>query len=233
MSVQTPGWPSILFLAYILGLLPWAAIRSVKQVRTAGLPPNERIWTTTIVMLGILFAFAWFVGRGFDYDPFAVPPLRAREWVAAVVALGLCFVIREIARAITPEDERKKLMVYRLAPRTPKEWALSAVAVVFASVAEETAYRGVAMSILWYATGNPWLAAVVTALAFGLAHAVQGARSVAIVVLFGLVMQALVLYTGTLVLAMLVHAVYDFVAGYEIAREARAMSEEKTALGDL
>ena len=42
-------------------------------------------------------------------------------------------------------------------------------------------------------------------------------------IIFGmaLVMHALVWFTGTLIVAMIVHAVYDFVAGYLIAREAK------------
>jgi membrane protease YdiL (CAAX protease family) len=233
VSVQSPGLPSILFLAYVLAGLPWAAFKSAWHVRTVGLPPGERVWTSTIVMLALLFVLAWLVGRSFDYDAWAVPPLGPRAWLAAAGALAFCFLLRALARALTPEAERRKLAVFKLAPRTRKEWLLWTAAVVLASVSEEIAYRGVAMSILWYALGDPWLATAISALAFGLAHAVQGWRSVLIVTVFGLVMQALVLYTGTLVLAMLVHAVYDFVAGYAIAREAAAMNEEKTALGDV
>jgi len=94
--------------------------------------------------------------------------------------------------------------------------------VLVASVAEEAAYRGVGMSILWYSLDNPWAAALLCATAFALALWVQGWRSAIAIFQIALVLHALVEVTGTLVLAMAVHAIYDFVAGSRIAREARA-----------
>jgi membrane protease YdiL (CAAX protease family) len=94
--------------------------------------------------------------------------------------------------------------------------------VLAASVAEEAAYRGVAMSILWYATGNPYLSAVLCSLAFAVAHAVQGWRSGLTIYLVALVMHGLVWFTSSLVPAMIVHALYDFIAGWAIRREAMA-----------
>ncbi len=226
MTTTMPGPPSILFLAYVLFVLPWAAFRSARMLRTVNaLPSGELVWIQTIVMLALLFGLAWFVGTGFGYDPFAPPAkLGLREWGATAAALLACFAVRAIARATRPAAERRSLLVYRIAPRTPRQWALWALTIVAASIAEETAYRGVGMQILWYMLGTPWMSALICAVAFGLAHAVQGTRSAVLVTIIGLVMHALVYITGTLLLAMLVHAVYDFVAGYWIAREAQTMS---------
>ncbi len=100
---------------------------------------------------------------------------------------------------------------------------LQLATIVVASVAEEAAYRGVGFAILWYALGNGWVAAVLCAVAFALAHTVQGWRSAGWVFLIGLVMQGLAVLAGTLVLAMLVHLLYDLVASTLIAAEARQM----------
>lgn len=169
----------------------------------------------------VLLFLAWRTGSGFDFDIFAAPAVTARDAVTALAALAACFVLRSLARSIHSEEERRRLMVYSLAPRTPREKALRTATVLVASVAEEAAYRGVGMSILWYALGNPWPAALVSALAFALAHWTQGWKSGIVIFCIALVFHGLVAVTGTLVLAMGVHAIYDFVAGYLIAREAR------------
>lgn len=228
-----PGAPSLFFLFYLLLFLPWVSFRSARRLRAAregaaARPPRTAIWTGTLVSQTVLLTLAWLVGRGFGYEIFAVHPLQPRHLGAALLALAVCFAIRSVGRAIRSPEERRRMEVYAWAPRQPNEWMLWTAAVLIASVAEEAAYRGVGMSILWYATGNPWLAALICAAAFALAHSTQGWKSAALIFAIALVMHALVAFTGTLVLAMAVHAVYDLAAGYAISRTAR-LYEEQTA----
>ena len=236
--MHIPGSMSLLFLGCLLVLMPWIAIRSAALLRegrseTAAvpLPPRESIWARTIVALGLLFVLAWYTGRGFGFQVFAVPALGLREIVAAVAALAICFGLRAASRAMHSEAERRGMVVYFLAPRTAREWLLWTAMVLVASVAEETAYRGVGMAVLWYSLGNPYAAAGVCAVAFALAHWTQGWKSAAVIFVIALVMHGLVAFTGTLVLAMVVHAVYDLVAGYLIAQEAAGYDREVTSLG--
>jgi len=221
-----PGLQSLLFLAFLLLLLPSAAIRSARRLRMAGtegtprpVPSRVRVWSSSLALQGMLLLAAWYTGRGFDYRIFHASAIGAAEIGAAVATLGILFLLRARIRARRPAEERKNLAVYRLSPRTPLEWTLWTATVLVASVAEEAAYRGVGMSILWYSLGNPWLAAPICAAAFALAHAVQGWRSMVAIFQIGLLMHALVAVAGTLVLAMAVHAAYDCVAGVLIARE--------------
>jgi membrane protease YdiL (CAAX protease family) len=107
------------------------------------------------VSLGFLFVLAWLTGRGFDYHFFVVRSLGTGEILAALLALAAAFGLRAVARAMRSEDERRRMTVYLLAPRSAREWALWAGTVVAAGVAEEAAYRGVGMAILGYALGNP------------------------------------------------------------------------------
>lgn len=139
------------------------------------------------------------------------------------MALAVYFLLRAVSVVIRSEDERRQLLVYLIAPRTRREWILWSATVIAAAIAEEAAYRGVGMAILWYALGNGYLAAIVSSIAFAVAHSTQGAKSVLIIFGMAIVMHVLVWYTGTLIVAMVVHAVYDFVAGYLIAREARVL----------
>jgi len=127
--MQMPTPVSLVFLAYVLGLLPWAGFRTFRRIRAtraggaaARLPSREAIWTGTLVNQGVLFVLAWYAARGFDDRLFAVPALGLREIAAALGALAICFVLRSIARATRSEEERRKMMVYRIVPRTGREW---------------------------------------------------------------------------------------------------------------
>jgi membrane protease YdiL (CAAX protease family) len=231
--MQLPGAPSLVFLGLLLLYMPWAALRSRRRVAAlraegggARKLSRAAVWTSTIVSLLILLAAAVLVGRSFDYD-FLVRP--ALDWQVAAATLGAfaaCLLVRQAVRASRTEEERRRLFVYVIAPRTPQERALWALACVLAGVAEETAYRGVGMSTLWYSLGNPWASALILAAAFAVAHAAQGWKSGLAVFGIALVMHALVAFTGSLLPAMLVHATYDLAAGAIIARDARRMDAE-------
>lgn len=228
-----PGTPSLVFLVILLVGLPLAAIRSARQLRAARdgaagapTPTRRQIWASTLVLQSGLWYLAWAVGRRFGCRLFAVPRIGMLEVLESVGMLLVLLALRALLRRGQTEAERRQLMVFYLAPRTPTETALRVAVVLVASVAEEAAYRGVGFSILWYALGNPWLAAGVVAVAFGLAHTVQGWKSAAWIVVFALLAQGLVALTGTLVFAMVVHALYDLLAGHAIAREARRRDAE-------
>lgn len=224
--MNVPGLASIVFLTYLLVVLPWAVIRGARRLRTPEtLPSREKVWLGTLLSQVMLLFLAWMTGRGFDYRIFALPSFGTRVLLAFVVALAAVFALRAVARALRSEDARRKMIVYRLAPRTPREWTLWTLTVLVASVAEEAAYRGVAMSILWYTFGSPWIAVIVCSIAFAMAHWVQGWKSAVVIFAMALLMHGLVQFTGTLVLAMVVHATYDFVTGYRISRERREMAE--------
>jgi membrane protease YdiL (CAAX protease family) len=227
--MHRPGLIPLLFLGYVLVAMPLVAIRSARFMRAVAtgttaerLPSRERIWLHTLGSLLVMLAFAWYTGSGFGYQPFAMPVLGAADTLVTAATLAVYFGLRAVARALVPAAERRAMAVYALAPRSPRESLLMTVTVLVASVAEEVAYRGVAMAILWYALGSPWPAVGICAVAFALAHWTQGWKSALIVFLMALASHGLVAFTGTLVPAMVVHAVYDLVTGYHLAREARA-----------
>ena len=231
--MQLPGIASLVFLAYILLVLPWAGFRSMRALRasadkalTRPLPSREAVWRGTFLGQVVLLALAWLAARSFDYRILAVPRLGAREVAAALVALGLMFGLRALLRALRPPHRRGGLMVYRLAPRTRREWVLWVACVLSASVAEEAAFRGAGMAILWFAMGSPWPAVLVCAVAFALAHMGQGRASTMTIFAAAIVLHALAAVTATLVLGMIVHALYDLGAGFRIAREAELYDPE-------
>ncbi len=229
--MRLPGLPSLIFLAYLLVFLPWAAHRSARRLRAAldgSVPPvsREGIWIGSTFALAVLFVLSWLVGRGFGFRIFEVGAIGGEDVPWTALALAALFALRAVAVALHRGDERRQRLIFLLVPRTRRETALWIVTVLAASVAEEAAYRGVGMAILWFTLGSPWPAAAISALAFALAHAAQGWKAGVVIYGIALVLHALVALTGTLVIAMVVHGVYDFAAGALIRRDAaRSVSQ--------
>lgn len=221
------GIPSIVFLAYLLLFLPWLAIRSARKLHalrasgaTRAIPSRFAIWIGTLIGLVLLFGLSWLAASYFGFRLFAMPRLGIPEILAALAAFISHMALRAIVRRTRTEAERRTLMVYKIAPRVPREWLVFVLVCVMAGISEESAYRGVGFAILSYGLGNPGIAVLILATAFTVAHWSQGLKSGIVIFVIALVMHALVLYTRTLVLAMIVHAVYDLVAGARIARDA-------------
>lgn len=221
----------ILLLATLLLALPWLAWRSALRLRaarsgtespdTSPLPSRSGIFIGTLILLSALFFLAWLTGRTVGYDPFHVERLGLRELLAGLVALAAALGLRWVSQAIRSEAERRNLPAFAFMPRSSTEWGLYLTTAVTAGIAEETAYRGVGMALLTWSTGSGILSAAMLSVAFGLAHLTQEWKSVGIVIAMALLMHGLVTFTGTLVIAMVVHTVYDVIAGILGSRDAR------------
>ena len=148
----------------------------------------------------------------------ASTPARRTIWTSTLLSLAVLFAMSWFtARTFDYADD-----LFAVPPLALRDYALAAAALA-AAVAEEVAYRGVGVQILWYSLGSQTAAILICATAFAIAHALQGWKSAVMIFALALVLHALVELTGTLVLAMVVHAVYDLVAGWIIARDARRL----------
>jgi membrane protease YdiL (CAAX protease family) len=125
------------------------------------------------------------------------------------------------------KSQQQQRRLYKIVPhgtREPFRWILLCL---LAGVGEEIVYRGVLFGILYWWTDSWWIAAVISAITFGMAHMVQGWRSGVLITLLALGMQGLVRLTGDLYHAMAVHFVYDMIAMEIIARLGRGFGEAR------
>lgn len=102
---------------------------------------------------------------------------------------------------------------HSLLPATTGELAFWIPVALLAGMAEEIAYRGVAVALVHRWTGSAALAVGASAVAFGLAHVTQGGKTAVMTALFGLGLQLVFSLTATLYLPILVHALYDLLLG--------------------
>jgi membrane protease YdiL (CAAX protease family) len=213
------GLSSQVYLFFLLVFLPFMAIRSARVFnapapadgapRTRPIPSRTAIFANTTVMLVLLFVLAWFTARSLGYPIFAYQTIGARELLAGLVALGVMIALIPVSRMIRSAEELRNAPINRMMPQGPRETAIYSLMSVIAGISEETAYRGVLTQILWYMLGSPWPAMFIAAVAFAVVHGSQGWKSAIVVFVIACLMHALVWYTGTLVIAMFVHAIYD------------------------
>lgn len=141
---------------------------------------------------------------------------RWLAWLlAAVLAGGGIVLMRPRWRKnVEARDPTVRLFM----PTNASERRLWVMLAVAAGVSEEVTYRGVLLALLWMLTGSGIAAAVVSAIIFGVSHAVQGWKSAGIITIIALLLQGVVALSGTLYPAIVAHAVYDIVAGLTYGR---------------
>ncbi len=207
---------AIAFLVIVLLVLPVLASEGSRQLGDRPLPPRPAIFAQTFVIQLVLLAFAMLVARRRGISIWQARAPDAVDLLVTVGALLLALGTLPLRWRASSPWRRERLLA--LVPHTPGERALWIVLSATAGVAEEVVYRGVLFALLASLLGGWWAPALVGALAFGGAHALQGWRSGLLVALFGLAFQLLVLLTGMLYLAMAAHFLYDLIAGPVIAR---------------
>jgi membrane protease YdiL (CAAX protease family) len=212
------------FLIVMAVAFPIAAIRTATRTRatngSAAIASRQRVYIAGTINQLFILGLAWLTAHEQGLHFLGAAAIGWREVGAGVLALGVLAGIARLSQATRTPEERRKMWVLGLVPRTTREWMLFVPLVTVASVGEELAFRGVLFSLFAMLTGAPLLAAVLSAAAFGLAHFPQGWKSVGIVVVIGVVKQALVAFTATLWVAVVVHFVYDIVASARTAQRA-------------
>jgi membrane protease YdiL (CAAX protease family) len=207
LDLQT-GW----FAAVLLFAVPMAAVRTGRRAAGApasGAPLRRRL----AVGQAALLAITLFVAYTHRLTVWLVPSTSAAG-AAALTALALAAVtlVQWLLWVTRDAAARREMWVRRILPARAElpEWiALACVA----GVTEELAYRGFLFGIVATAGHSLWLGAVVSAVAFGVAHFPQGTRGMIGIAAIGLVLQGLVWSTGSLIPAMIVHAAANTLAG--------------------
>ncbi len=215
---------SIYFVLIIGVLLPVLCIRSYFRLKAgARFPPKSALHKQTLIILGLALLLAFFTWRSIGIGQYVFPrPAIGWKNIAAGLVTLLVFLAIMLpywnANSISKRDK-----IYRRVPSSSAELPMWFVISLSAGVVEEIVYRGVLLQILWYWLGNWWIAVLLCSLAFALGHSIQGLKSVLIIFVMAIVFHGLVRYTGSLYIAMAVHALYDAIAGVAYLRFFRQL----------
>jgi membrane protease YdiL (CAAX protease family) len=207
------SFPATFYVCFIGILLPVLCVRSYYKLKAgAPFPPKKVFRLTTLFMHALMFFLAFATWRSFGLPMFPRAAIGLRE-------IGYGLVVLVVFLAFMLPQWKKKAMsnpqkTYRTMPQTTGELGPWAVISLSAGFVEEITYRGVLFGILYDWLDNWWMATLLCALAFALGHSIQGLKNIVIIFVMSVIFQRLVYYTDTLYVAMVVHAVYDFIAGF-------------------
>lgn len=195
-----------LVLMPIMGIAGYIHLRRGKP-----LAPKPRRYRSMIIFQSLLLLIT-VAGARESGEPLLgghFPGLAA--WlVAAAYLTFFAFRLRRAWAKLSPERrERARLLL----PDHPSLMRMWVVISALAGVTEECAYRGLTFRILTANHGSVPLALFLCIVCFGVAHMTQGWRGFVATSLIAAVMHALVFLTGSLYLAIVIHAAYDLIVG--------------------
>lgn len=212
-------WPARAVMAFLLGVFPALALLQASALDDVGvLPPRSRLYLTTMFGLwGLTFAVALAASESafqprlmgvveMPWGSFAVWTAIALTAVTALVLVFKAFGAGEAA------------VLEYLVPQTSVEKVWYVGVSVTAGICEEFVFRGFLIAALRVATGSLGAAALLSALAFGIAHAHQNAAGALRATLLGLVLTAPLILTGSLYPGIAAHALVDLIAGLWAAK---------------
>jgi len=208
----------ILFHANI-ALKAWRSRATVAKLTV--LPARSKHFAATIFSQVFLLFLSLVVAYAFGFRLF--PPVMPKTsdvllGLSAMVAMVL--FMRPLWEAAVRRGDRR---LYFLMPQGTKEKAWWVGLSVAAGFCEEITYRGVLYLLITLLTGSGWIAAALSALLFAGGHANQSRRSMIIIFFFALIFQGLAYRSGSLYVPMLVHTLYDVVAGFAYSHLGRKL----------
>ena len=217
VRVDSSGW---WFLSVVGIILPIAAIRGAHRVRDKEIEAHQRISQRlrNVVVLMVLAIAALYVAQRDNIDLFE--PVRITTSLV-LVSLGILagtLILAELLLMARSPDERRKLWVRQIIPRNNAERFVWIISSCTAGATEEIIFRGVLFALLASVTRSIATASIVSAMVFALAHYRQGWKSMFFILGIALLFQWFVIYSGSLVPAMIVHAMYNIVRGFRASK---------------
>ena len=203
--------------------------RFIATLADAEVVDRKSIYLETLVPHWVLFIVAiigwWCLGRDWADIGIAVTSDPLQWWILAGIALVSTSYLILIWRLRTGRSDRQawlekmsnvEVLLPQKRDELPRFYALS----VTAGIVEELLWRGM---LIWYLQfAMPlWIAVLLSSVLFGLAHAYQGLKSMPAIVIVGFVFALIYVSTGSLLLAIVFHAVFDALQGrlaYEVLR---------------
>ncbi|HSP35762.1 MAG TPA: CPBP family intramembrane glutamic endopeptidase [Thermoanaerobaculia bacterium] len=216
--IGVAGFSHLLFFGIIV---PAGAIRSKKLLEHILDMPRQRFFRGVMLQVAALTLISLIVAR-FEHVtvfPHRLPPVNAVVAGVVVLAIAIAFGWTQWTKAV---KERKPVIVLFM-PLDARERLWWVAAAALAGFGEELTWRGVQTVLLTRLFHNYFAAVAVCVVMFAIAHAIQGWESTAIIAVFAAAFHVIVWMSGSLYVAMIVHFIYDLIAGFSYAHLARKL----------
>ena len=207
---------SIAYLILVCAVLPLLAWASKRKIDQGFVIPRLPLYFEALILQTLLLGISYGVATLAGITLFRRTGVEIADVLLVFAVLALALMAMIAGWRVAKPDARRRVSI--LIPATRTERAFWIILSVAAGVSEEVAFRGVLPRILERMTGSLWIAFLVSATAFALAHLLQGWTSALFVGIFGLIFHLLVWTTGALWTAIVVHVLYDIVAGLTLGK---------------
>lgn len=217
-SISVLGWAFVVFVTVIV---PWVVLRNRESaLDMADIPLAIRFYAMLLpqIVLGVLAAVTGLV-EGIELFPRRPPSLMS--WLAGIVFLLATVALVRPHWRHSIEEHKPTWRLF--APTNRRERRMWVVLSLSAGIGEELVWRGVLPALLVTLSGSLTIGITLSVVSFALAHAIQGLRSVLAIAAIAAAFHALVFISGSLYVAIVVHFVYDVIAGFTYARFAREL----------
>jgi membrane protease YdiL (CAAX protease family) len=221
-------WDFVLILVFLGVLVPWRGNTRMKSLmKKPELTSADRLslYKSTIFFQWIIVAIVVWrcAARSVSLEELGIAAGNPWQiaWITVVVSGILCLNqvvgLRRIAGV--PSDKRGPLfeITAKIMPRTSSETFVYAALACTAGISEEFLYRGfVFMAFVRTIVnfGPPNVGAVILSSAwFSLAHVYQGRRGMITTFVVGIMFSSILIWTGSLIPAIVAHAGIDLVVG--------------------
>jgi membrane protease YdiL (CAAX protease family) len=225
MPIHPAAAFDILFLCVVV---PALSIVNARRLGRSELLPSRSVMARSalasfVLLGGLALLVAWRIG--IPLGP--IRPLDARSALLALGTLALLLAWTPFGWRLRSERQRRRTLA--MVPETRSQ-ALAWIGISFgAGLIEEVVWRGVLYACVVWIVKSPWIAVPVCAIPFGFAHAIQGGRGMIVTGIIGAIMHLLVLATGSLLPAILVHFLYDAIVGFLVRELGRREMLQATA----
>jgi CAAX protease family protein len=214
-----------ILIVLLLGISPWLGRSEIGALRQA-LARGEkgarlRVYRKTIIMewgVSVVLLGLWLsLGRGWS-DVGLVPRAVGWQWLAIAASMvATVILVWQSLRAAGNSDQLQKLRdelgcLEDFVPHNDAELRRFQWLSVTAGICEEILYRGLLLGALSSAVGL-WPAALLSSVIFGFGHSYQGVGGILRTAAVGFVLALVVVFSGSLFVAMLAHAVLDIAQG--------------------
>jgi membrane protease YdiL (CAAX protease family) len=207
-----------IFMVVIVPLISYFTIRRIRM-RLPKPRQKEKIYLAIYAINWIyLFILIQFVTT-FKELYLVKYPLHLPWWISAAAVIALVWgaastVMPQLFFRRSEEVRKTILSAYKdeahIFPETCLQRRMMAFVAITVGISEEIIYRGFITNYLHEEWSMPvLLSIVVSAILFGLGHFHQGGGETVSSTVFGLLMSYLYLATGSLLLPILVHILYD------------------------
>ncbi len=219
----------LLFLLLVLVALPWLSYVSFRNIHTleeAGSDfkiSKRSVYIQSIVMQGGLCVAAFFTARSENLEIKLISPFSFNGVLAGILFLAAALGFAGFAQK---NKQNKESTLRHILPENNTDRIFWITAVLIAAFCEEYIYRGVLYQVLIPLTNESMiLSALISAVVFGFGHGTQGEKAIMQIIPFALGFHLIVYLSDSLLIAMIVHFIYNTSVEILFGKKIRSSQE--------